>query len=101
LLQLFLPGGQQLLDDCVQLADLGVDLVDAGEHGLEQGGVLWGEEFRAVQGLLQVADLAAGAAAGELGQHLGVAFPGDQVVHDVPAGDAVQVGDHAGQLDRG
>ena len=33
------------------------------------------------------------AAAGELGQHLGVAFPGDQVVHDVPAGHPVQVGE--------
>jgi hypothetical protein len=62
--------------------------------------VLGGEELRAVQGVLQLGDLAAGPGAGQLGQHPGVAFPGDQVVHDVPAGDPVQVGDHGRQLDR-
>jgi hypothetical protein len=68
---------------------------------LKQRGVRRGEELRAVQGVLQLGDLAAGACAGQLGQDLGVAFPGDQVVHDVPAGDPVQVGDHGRQLDRG
>ena len=67
---------------------------------LQQRGVLGGEELRAFQRLLQLGDLAAGPGAGQLGQHLGVAFPGDQVVHDVPAGDPVQVGDHGRQLDR-
>jgi len=58
------------------------------------------EELRALQGLLQPGDLAAGAGAGQPGQHLRVALAGDEVVHDVPAGDPVQVGDHARQLDR-
>ena len=66
----------------------------------QQGGVLGGEELRAVHGVLQLGDLAAGPGAGQLGQYLGVAFPRDQVVHDVPAGDPVQVGDHGRQLDR-
>ena len=92
--------GQQPLDDLGQLADLGGEAVDALQHGLEQGGVLGGEELRAFHGVLQLGDLAAGPGAGQLGQDLGVAFPGDQVVHDVPAGDPVQVGDHRGQLDR-
>jgi hypothetical protein len=62
--------------------------------------VVFGEELRALHGFFQLADLAAGRGAGELGQHLGVTLPGDQVVHDVPACDAVQVGQHAGDLDR-
>jgi hypothetical protein len=60
-----------------------------------------GEELRAFEGLFQLADLAAGLAAGQLGQHLGAGFPGDQVVHDVPAGHAVQAGQDGGNLDRG
>ena len=80
--------------------DLGVDPVDAGQHGGQQRGVLGGEELRAFEGGFQLADLAAGAGPGGLGQHLGAAFPGDEVVHDVPAGDPVQVGDHGGQFDR-
>ena len=59
----------------VSSLDLGVDLVDAGEHGLEQGGVLGGEEFRAVQGLLQVADLAAGPARASWASTLGLRSP--------------------------
>ena len=101
LLQLFLVGGQQPFNHFGQLADAGVELVDAGEHGGQQRGMRRGEELGAVQRGSQLRDLAAGAAAGELGQCLRVAFPGDEVVHDVPAGDPVQVGDHAGQLDRG
>jgi hypothetical protein len=52
------------------------------------------------QGLLELADLAARAATGQLREHPWVAMAGDQVAHDVPAGDAVQVCHHAGQLDR-
>ena len=66
-----------------------------------QAGVRRGEELRAVQRVLQLGDLAAGPGAGQLGQDLGVAFPGDQVVHDVPAGHPVQVGGPGGQLERG
>ena len=60
-----------------------------------------GEELRAFQRLFQPGDLAAGRGAGQLSQDLGVTLAGDQVIHDVPAGDPVQVGDHRGQLDRG
>ena len=71
-----------------------MDPVDALQHDLQQRGVLGGEELRALQRFLQLGDLAAGAGAGQLGQRLRVAHPGDQVVHDVPAGHPVQVADH-------
>ena len=90
LLELFLVRGQQLLDHLGQLGDLGGEPVDALQHGLQQGGMRRGEELRAVQGVLQLGDLAAGPGAGQLGEHLRVALPGDQVIHDVPAGDPVQ-----------
>jgi hypothetical protein len=100
LLELFLIRGQQLLDHLGQPGDLGLDPVDALQHGLEHGSVLGGDELHAVQRVLQLGDLAAGPGAGQLGQDLGVAFPGDQVVHDVPVGDPVQVGDDRGELDQ-
>ena len=93
--------GQQLLDHFREPGDLLVHPVDAGKHGGQQRGMLRSEELRAFQRFLQFADLAAGAGPGQLGQDLGVAFPGDQVVHDVPASYPVQVSDHRGQLDRG
>ena len=40
------------------------------------------------------AGLSCGGPAGQLSQRLRVARPGDQVLHDVPAGDAMQVSDH-------
>src|SRR5262249_55209805 len=43
-----------------------------------------GEELRAFQRLFQLADLAARAGAGQLGQRLGVPLPGGEVAHDVP-----------------
>jgi len=101
LLQLFLVRGQQLFDHRGQVLDVGGQPVDAGQHLGQQRGVLGGEELRALQRLLQLGDLAAGAAAGELGQHLGVTLAGDQEVHDVPAGHPVQVGQDAGDLDGG
>ena len=52
----------------------------------------------AVQGLFELADLAAHGAAGELGQRPGIPFPGGDGLQHGPAGDAVDVGDHAGQL---
>ena len=100
LLELFLVRGQQPLDHLGQVVDVGGQPVDPGQHLGQQGAVLGGEELRALHGLFQLADLAAGRGAGQLGQHLGVAFPGDQVVHDVPAGHPVQIGQDAGDLDR-
>ena len=100
LLQLLLVRGQQPLDHRGQVLDVGRQPVDAGQHLGQQRGVLIGEELRAFQGFFQLADLAAGRGAGQMGQHLGVALPGDQAVHDVPAGHPVQVGQHGGDLDR-
>jgi hypothetical protein len=98
--QLLLVRGQQSLDRRGQVLDAGGQPVDAGQHLGQQGGVRRGEELRALQGFFQLGDLAAGRGTGEPGQHLGVALPGDQVVHDVPAGHPVQAGQHAGDLDR-
>ena len=64
----------QLLDPGGQLADLGGVVVDGGEHHRQDGGVLVGEEG-AVQGLFQLADLAAHDAAGQLGQTCGLRSP--------------------------
>ena len=103
LLQLFLVRGQQPLDHLGKVVDVGGEPLDTGQDLRQQGGVLGSEELRAFQLLFQLADLApgAGAGAGQLGQHLGVALAGDQVVHDVPAGDPAQIGDHGRQLERG
>ena len=98
--QLLLVRGQQLFDHRGQVLDVGGQPVDAGQHLGQQDGVRRGEELRALQGLLQLADLAAGRGAGQLGQHLGVALAGDQVVHDGPASHPVQVGQDRGDLDR-
>jgi hypothetical protein len=66
LLELFLIGRQQLLDDLGDRGDVGVDPVDASQHGLEQRGVRGGEELRAFQRLFQLGYLAAGRGAGQL-----------------------------------
>ena len=89
------PGLGQRLDRGGERLDLGAVVVDDGQHHRQHGGVLIGEE-RAFQCLFQPADLAAHCAAGQLGQGLGVALPGGDRVQHVPAGDAVDVGDHAG-----
>jgi len=47
-----------------------------------------------VGGCFQLTDPAARLAAGQLGQHLRVAFAADEVAHDVPAGHPVQVREH-------
>ena len=86
-----------LRDLVVQDLDLGGDLVDAVQHHLQDEGVLPGEE-RAVQGLLQPGGLAAHHAAGHLRQHSGAALAGDDGAQHAPAGDAVDVADHRGQL---
>jgi len=55
--QLLLIRGQEFLDHGGEVADLGVDLVDTLQHGLEQPRVVTGEELRALQGVLQLGDL--------------------------------------------
>src|SRR5258707_9893561 len=87
----------QYLDLLGERLDLGGVVVDGGEHHGQHGGVLAGEE-RAVQRLFKPFDLGAHGAAGQLGQHRGVTLPGGDSVQHVPAGDAVDVGDDAGQF---
>jgi hypothetical protein len=77
--QLFLVRGQQPSDHLGQVLDAGGQPAGARQHLGQQGGVVLGEELRALQRLLELADLAAGGGAGELGQHLGVTLAGDQV----------------------
>ena len=91
--QLLLIRGQELLDHGGEAVDLVVDLVDALQHGLEQARVVTGEELRALQGVLQLGDLGPGTGAGHLREDLRVTLAGDEVVHDVAAGDAMQVGE--------
>ena len=87
----------QCLDPGGELGYLGGVVVDGGQHHGQHGGVLIGEEG-AFQCFLQPADLAAHGAAGQLGQGPGVALAGGERVEHVPARDAVDVGDHAGQF---
>jgi len=97
LLHLVQIWGDQCLDGGGERGDLGAVVVDGRQHHGQHGGVLIGEE-RAVQGLFQADHLATHAAAGQLGQGLSVALPDGEGVEHVPAGDAVDVGDHRGQL---
>ena len=90
-------------DDLEARTDLPAERLDVlRRHNIlydrDEAGEYFQAYTRAFEGLFQLGDLA--AAAGQLGQHLGVALAGDEVVHDVPAGDPVQVGNDAGQLDR-
>jgi hypothetical protein len=62
LLQLFLPRCEQFLYHGAGPVDVGVLGVDAAQHGLQQRGVMAGEELGAVQSLFQLRDLRAGAA---------------------------------------
>jgi hypothetical protein len=94
---LALPGAAELDDPGGDLRDLGVELVDVAEHPLEHEHVAVGQE-RAVQGLLELAELAAGHAPGELGQGRRVALASDDGVEHVPAGRAVDVGEDRRQL---
>jgi hypothetical protein len=66
LLHLGQVGRGQRLDGGGERLDLGGVVVDGGQHHGQHGGVLSGEE-RAVQGVFQAGDLAAHAAAGQLG----------------------------------
>ena len=91
--------GDHLLDLGVELGDVGVDGVDPGQHLGQQKRVVLGEV--AGERLFQRADLAAHPGAGQLGEGLGVAFPGDQGGHHRPAGLAEDVAGRHRQLDAG
>jgi len=87
------------VDPGVKVGDVGAGLVDPGEHLGQQERVVVAEPTG--ERLLQVGDLAAHPAPGELGEHLGVALPGDQRGQHVAAGDPEDVGDHDAELDLG
>jgi hypothetical protein len=96
------------------LGDQGLDaLVEAGDRRVEVIGVLQAEPDEqgvvsrvvgaeaTAQRLAQRRDLLAQRAAGQLGQHLGVAFAGDEGLEHGPAGGAEHVGGDRVQLDSG
>ena len=91
--------GDRLIDPPGQILDLGGERVGPVEHHLQQVAVVVTE--MPGERLLQDALLAAHGPAGQLGQHVRVALPGDQRVQHVPAGLAEDVADHARQLDLG
>jgi hypothetical protein len=84
-------------DPLVQHADLGGELVDVVQHHLQDEGVVGGEE-RAVQGLPQLGDLPPHPGPRLLREGFGVALAGDDGAQHVAAGDAMDVADHARQL---
>jgi hypothetical protein len=91
--------GDQLLDPGLDRGDVGAGLVDSGEHGAQQERVVVGEVPD--KRLFQHRDLGAHPGSGQLGERLGVAFPGQQRGQHLPPGDPEDVaGDHR-QLDLG
>ena len=85
-------------DLLVQDRDLAGELVDAVQHHLQDEGVFGGEE-RAVQGLFELAGLAAHHAPCLVREHLRAALAGDDRSEHVAAGYPVDVADHRGQLE--
>jgi len=73
------------IDALVEVGDVGATPINAIEHLGQQERVVVAET--AGERLLQVGDLAAHPAARELGEHLGVALPGDQRGQHVATGD--------------
>jgi hypothetical protein len=92
-------GGGVGLDLGVEVGDVRVERVDAGEHLGQQESVVVGEVSN--ERLFQLRDLGAHPGPGHLGQDLGVALPADQGGHHLPAGDPEDVGGDNGQLDLG
>ena len=61
----------------------------------------WWSVNRPSRASFQSGAAGAGPAPGQLGQYLRAALPGDQRLDHRPAGDAVDVGEHRGDLDQG
>jgi hypothetical protein len=75
--------GQLGLDLGVEDRDVGVDPVDAGQHPREQEPVVVVEV--AGERLDELRNLDAQSGPRHLGEHLGVAFPGNQGCHHLPS----------------
>ena len=93
-------GGDDLLDPRRERGDGLVQVVDVGQDLSDQQPVMVGAE-PAGQRLPQRRQLAAEPALGQRSQHLRVVGAGDQGFQHRPAGDADDVGGHAGELDPG
>ena len=95
--------GQVVADLDVDGGDVGVDGVDARQHPRQQEPVMVVEGAQPEPGerFAQLGDLDPHPGPGQIGQHLGVAFPGDQRGHHRPPGDAEDVGRDDRQLDPG
>jgi hypothetical protein len=91
--------GDLCFDLGVEVGDVRVQGVDAGEHLGQQEAVVVGEVPD--ERLFQLGDLGAHPRPGHLGQDLGVTFTADQGGHHLPPGDPKDVGGHNGQLDLG
>src|SRR5664280_617404 len=89
--------GKVGLDLGVEVGDVAVEGVDAGEHLGQQEAVVVGEVSD--ERLLQLGDLGAHPGPCHLSQDLGVAFTGDQGGQHLAAGDPEDVTGHDRQLD--
>jgi hypothetical protein len=89
---------KQLLDAGGERAELGGERVDLVQQHPGQFGVVVVET--AGQRLDQGGVLGPHLAAGQAGQHLGVAFAGDQRCEHVPHRGRLQRAGHAGDLDQ-
>jgi hypothetical protein len=91
--------GDRLLDPGGELVDLAAQGVDLVQQHPRQLCMMVVEA--AGEGLHQRGVLDAEPSSGQLGQHLGVALPGDQRLQHGPARDAEDVGGHRPKLDQG
>jgi hypothetical protein len=97
--QLGLERGDGGLDPLGDGRDVGFEVVDVGEHALEQKGVVLTEPGG--ERLLQGGELRPQLAPGELGHRLGVGHAGDEGPHHVASRGAHHVGGDQGELDAG
>jgi hypothetical protein len=89
----------QLLDPGLDRGDVGAGLIDPRQHGAQQKRVMVGEVPD--ERLLQHTDLGAHPGPGQLGQHPGIAFTGEQRGQHRPPGHPEHIRHDRGQLDLG
>ena len=95
--------GEVVADLEVDGGDVGVHGVNAGQHPGQQEPVVVVEGAQPQPGerFGQERDLDPHPGPGQIGQHLGITFPGDQCRHHRPSGDAEDVRSHDRQLQAG
>jgi hypothetical protein len=92
-------GGDRGVEQGGDLVDARTEIIELVEQHPGQSGVVLGEA--AVQGVPEGVPAPPGSPLGQLGERGGAAPPGDQRLDHRPAGDAVDVGEHARQFDQG